>query len=146
MTASATTKAFIVHATDQRSMPVREAHEPLFTQVAMQDNVNFPRAFVQLGGKTDFLPDDAPSNTVVSGNANTGARAVLLSDQTTGCANGRVVKLNARCLARLMTVPDWYELPTSNSLAGRIIGNGIPSLFYQRIAESLLPALNRRSR
>lgn len=55
--------------------------------------------------------------------------------------NGRTVKMTSRCLARLQTLPDWYELPTKESLAGRIIGNAMPCLMMQRIAEGLKQSL-----
>jgi len=48
---------------------------------------------------------------------------------------GRVVALNSRCLARLQTLPDWYELPEKASLAGKGIGNGVPCLFAEKILE-----------
>jgi DNA (cytosine-5)-methyltransferase 1 len=50
---------------------------------------------------------------------------------------GRIVALNPRSIARLQTLPDWYELPDSNALAGIGIGNGVPCLMAQRILESL---------
>lgn len=52
-------------------------------------------------------------------------------------SSGRVVRMTPRALARFQSVPDWYELPASNGLAGKIIGNGLPCLMYRRIAESL---------
>jgi len=51
--------------------------------------------------------------------------------------NGRVVALNSRCLARLQTLPNWYELPEKASLAGKGIGNGVPCLMGQRIMEAI---------
>lgn len=50
---------------------------------------------------------------------------------------GRVVKMTPRALARFQSFPDWYELPAKASLATRGIGNAVPPLLYQRIAESL---------
>lgn len=49
----------------------------------------------------------------------------------------RVVALSPRCLARLQSVPDWYELPAGRTLAAKVIGNMVPPLFMQRIAESM---------
>jgi site-specific DNA-cytosine methylase len=43
-----------------------------------------------------------------------------------------------RALARFQTLPDWYELPNKRTLAGKIIGNAMPCLGYQRIIESLI--------
>jgi DNA (cytosine-5)-methyltransferase 1 len=48
-----------------------------------------------------------------------------------------VVKITPRGLARFQSVPDWYILPKPDTLAAKIIGNGVPCLLYQRIAESM---------
>jgi site-specific DNA-cytosine methylase len=53
-------------------------------------------------------------------------------------AQGRVVKLTPRALARFQSVPDSYQLPDSNTLACRIIGNGVACLVAQRVTASLL--------
>jgi len=50
---------------------------------------------------------------------------------------GRVVAMTPRCLARFQSFPDSYELPDNNALACRIIGNAVPPLVAQRIAEVL---------
>lgn len=52
--------------------------------------------------------------------------------------NGRVVKMTPRALARFQSFPDAYNLPESNSLACRIIGNAVPPLFAQRLVEWLI--------
>jgi DNA (cytosine-5)-methyltransferase 1 len=49
--------------------------------------------------------------------------------------SGRVVALTPRAIARLQTVPDWYVLPDTKTLAGTVLGNGVPCLAAQRIAE-----------
>lgn len=49
---------------------------------------------------------------------------------------GRVVAMTARALARFQTVPDWYELPSKNTLACRIIGNGVPCKLAEEIIKS----------
>lgn len=51
--------------------------------------------------------------------------------------NGRVVKMSPRCMARFQSFPDSYLLPSKASLAVRGIGNAVPPLLYQRIAEVL---------
>jgi site-specific DNA-cytosine methylase len=50
--------------------------------------------------------------------------------------HGRVVQMTPRALARFQSAPDTYQLPQSNKLACRVIGNGVPSLLAQRVAES----------
>lgn len=49
---------------------------------------------------------------------------------------GRVVKISVRALARLMSVPDDYWLPPVATLAGKVLGNGVPPLMYRRIVEA----------
>ena len=51
---------------------------------------------------------------------------------------GRVVRMTPRALARFQSVPDSYQLPDSNTLACRIIGNGVACLVAQAVTESLL--------
>lgn len=53
-------------------------------------------------------------------------------------------QLSPRAIARLMTVPDWYELPcdiddspAARNLSLKILGNGVPCKFMQAIVESL---------
>ena len=52
-------------------------------------------------------------------------------------SQGRVVSMTPRALARFMSLPDWYILPQNKKLACVILGNGVPCLMMQRIAESL---------
>jgi len=52
--------------------------------------------------------------------------------------NGRIVKITPRGLARFQSVPDWYQLPENESLACKIIGNGLPPLMYEVIARSFI--------
>lgn len=49
----------------------------------------------------------------------------------------RVVAMTPRCLARFQSFPDWYELPDKRTLAAKGIGNAVPPLLMQRIAEGL---------
>ena len=60
--------------------------------------------------------------------------------------NGRKswYRLSARACARLMTLPDWYELPSdildnpkNRELSIKILGNGVPSQFAKKIVESM---------
>lgn len=50
----------------------------------------------------------------------------------------RIVAMTPRCLARFQSFPDWYQLPDNRSLAAKGIGNAVPPLLMQRIAEGLL--------
>lgn len=52
---------------------------------------------------------------------------------------GKVVALTPRARARLQGFPDGYELPQNTRLAVRGIGNAVPPLLFQKVAESLPP-------
>jgi len=52
-------------------------------------------------------------------------------------AQGRVVAMTPRCLARFQSFPDWYALPESNALACRGIGNAVPPLLYEKLLRPL---------
>ena len=49
----------------------------------------------------------------------------------------RVVSMTPRCLARFQSVPDSYWLPDGRALAAKVIGNMVPPLLMQRIAEGM---------
>ncbi len=49
-----------------------------------------------------------------------------------------VVSMTPRCLARFQSVPDAYILPDKRTLAAKVIGNMVPPLLMQRIAEGML--------
>lgn len=52
-----------------------------------------------------------------------------------GVLPARVVSMTPRALARFQSVPDWYALPNKRTLAAKVIGNMVPPLLMQRIAE-----------
>jgi len=101
---------------------VHTANQPCVTVLAQADRVPL-RA---------FLVEDRRA----SGFANETVRASDTPPRA-WLEQGRVVQMNARCLARFQSVPDSYALPEKNKTAYRVIGNGVPPLFSQRIAESL---------
>jgi DNA (cytosine-5)-methyltransferase 1 len=75
------------------------------------------------------VTDHAPAFAVkAQTGARHAARAVL--------AQGRVVKMTPRALARFQSFPDWYELPERNALACKIIGNAVPPLLMRRVMEA----------
>jgi len=55
-----------------------------------------------------------------------------------GITPHRIVAMTPRCLARFQSFPDCYELPDKRSLAAKGIGNAVPPLLMQRIADGLL--------
>lgn len=52
--------------------------------------------------------------------------------------DGQVLNLNTRALARLQSFPDWYALPSSTAVAGRIIGNAVPPALARKIVVSTI--------
>jgi DNA (cytosine-5)-methyltransferase 1 len=72
---------------------------------------------------------DEPAFTVTTSHNQRDARA---------WTGARVVSMTPRCLARFQSVPDDYRLPTKRTLAARVVGNMVPPLLMQRIAEGFL--------
>ncbi len=108
-------------------------------------NMRNIRAFVMSGGqaqnfnqravdgsttKAVIRYQDKPIFTIVADMPRQPARAWL--------DNGKVVKITPRGLARFQSVPDTYALPQNDSLACKIIGNGVPSLLYKVIAKAFI--------
>ncbi len=109
--------------------------EPMQT-ITTAHGTNKYRAFI-LDGKlndnsTSLTSRDGhkPFMTVTTSHNNRDVKAWLSS--------GRVVKMTPRALARFQSFPDWYKLPAKNSLAVKVVGNAVPPLMYQRIAEALI--------
>lgn len=126
-------KSFMVHPTDQRTMPVVAGDRPSFTLTTNQGG-NLIKAFViddQYNGAPDekgrrgltIRADAEPMFTVSATQAKRSIRAQV---------GGRVVAFNTQAFGRIQTVPDWYQGATT-----KIIGNGIPCLMMQRVLESL---------
>lgn len=46
--------------------------------------------------------------------------------------------LSMRDMARLQTLPDWYKLPEKTSIAGAVVGNGVPTNMYKAIYAHVL--------
>jgi site-specific DNA-cytosine methylase len=75
--------------------------------------------------------EDEPSITV---KANSGGKEPCRA----WLEQGRVVALTPRAIARLQTVPDDYELPAKKTLAGTILGNGVPCEMVRRIVAATI--------
>jgi site-specific DNA-cytosine methylase len=134
-------RAFLVHANDQRSMPVRGGDDPAFTIAAASHQSHAPdtkpKAFIvdcQESGSESGLTirqgRDPMFTVSASMEPRRPARAWL--------SQGRVVKMTPRALARFQSLPDSYILPDKAGLACTIIGNMAPSLMMQKIVEPLL--------
>lgn len=128
--------SILVPGGNASSFSVRSAAEPSRTIGDVGRVGNISRAFlvdksINKNGESVTIDDrDRPSFTVKASASKQASRAWL--------ERGRVVAMTARALARFQSLPDWYELPTKNTLACRGIGNGVPCLMAKGAIESLI--------
>ena len=114
---------------------------PAFT---ITSNTGGHKAFIVSGGASNFIADGTSNDygksmTIVNGNMPAFTITASIEKRPTrGFINGRIVRLSTRALARFQAFPDWYQLPKGVNLAGKIIGNAVPCLGMQRIAESFI--------
>lgn len=113
-----------------RDLTLADAAAPSFAVTNAAKAV--PRALLVSNAKTEWSDGTRTADTpAFAATQEQGGRLRALLEQ------GRVVSMTARALARFQSVPDTYRLPTKTALAYRVVGNGVPSLFARRIAESL---------
>jgi site-specific DNA-cytosine methylase len=114
-----------------RPPQVRVGGKPSFTVTA--SNKGDWRAFIvdgqNAGDGITIRSSDAPMFTITNA-AKAYPRAWL--------PGGRVVSVTLGALARFQSLPDGYKLPENNEQAGRIVGNAVPPLMYQKIIEAML--------
>ena len=84
------------------------------------------------GRELSALSDDEPSFTI-TGEVHKGMPRAWTS--------ARVVSMTPRALARFQSFPDSYRLPERRTLAAKVIGNAVPRLLIQRIAEQMMEAI-----
>ncbi len=131
-------RAFIADLSNPRGngITVRMADEPMTTILAkaMRRPSDAPRAFLVDCVERDQMTvrmDAEPSHTITAS----------CMRRPINTPKAYVVSITVRGLARWQTIPDSYEFPKDNRLAGRIIGNGWPSEHARRTALSLMEAL-----
>ena len=142
-------------------------HEPANTITANSNQAYLKAMLVdgKLGSESTNMTTrdgEAPCFTVTTSHNQRDMRAVLVSKNADKYGDGirqsfepaqtiganehgskgitphRIVAMTPRCLARFQSFPDWYALPDKRSLAAKGIGNAVPPLLMQRIAEGLL--------
>lgn len=121
-------------------LQITDGQLPAKTVTANRNQKNI-RAFVMSGGHKHRSADGATTKAVVRYQSD--PVFTIIADMPRQPArawleNGKVVKITSRGLARFQSVPDWYQLPSNETLACKIIGNGVPSLMYQVIAKSFI--------
>ena len=129
-------RAFIVDGqanSKGKSVTVRRSDAPAFTSCS-SDHKKIGRAFIANDGdsKNTIIEDNRPMGTVTAQVSRLSSRAAV---------HGRVVKMTPRALARFQSLPDWYKLSGHTKTDCIAIGNGVPSLFAQRLGEWLAKTL-----
>lgn len=121
--------------------PLAPKERPSPSVVAATGGVSQPKAILvdgklgSYGENMTVRPAPAPAPAVTTSHNNRDLKA----------ASGvRTVRMTPRCLARFQSFPDWYQLPKSNRLACTGIGNAVPPLLMQRLAEHLTNWIARR--
>lgn len=133
-------RAFIVDGQNagREKVTIRQDGEPTMTVADASKAV--PRAFL-VGGQ--FSKPDDGSGEARPPQVRSEAEPVFTvtaenkGDWRAWLCRGRVVKMTPRALARFQSFPDSYILPNSNKLACKVIGNAVPPLMYQKLAEDL---------
>lgn len=124
----------------------REAEQPAFT--AKENGVGRQRVLVTEQANEGFLVcgilnDNGEKLTIRSQSnpAFTVTTQINQRDIKAALPGGyKVVSITPRALARFQSVPDEYWLPEKRGLAAKVIGNMVPPLLMQRIAENMMEA------
>ena len=122
---------------ESSTMECRQAHEPSATQVASPRNLNQKAILIEnTGARSDrelqTREADEPCWTLrAMGQDGHYHRANAL-------LNARIVALDIACLARLQSFSDNYQWSGKKSLDGKIIGNSVTPLMYQKILQSVI--------
>jgi site-specific DNA-cytosine methylase len=161
-------RAYLVHPTDMRTMPIRDETEPAFTILTDQKESHQPRAYLIGGGNTGFekvsshaRAADEPAFTLRDGRNGSPERAWLFGDQSQSAGEGVQVRADDEPAPTVRSgwgggappriyAGRWVRLTVQalgrfqtvpddyRGLTSEINGNGVPSLLSQRIMESLM--------
>lgn len=113
---------------ESSSMTTRNGDAPAITVTTSHNQRDLRAVLINESSSMEVRSAYELAATQVSSERTAAQRAVLES---------RVVAMTPRCLARFQSVPDWYILPDKRTLAAKVIGNMVPPLLMQRIAEQL---------
>lgn len=164
-------KAFIVDGANANSKGKDKHRASELSAKTIAQGNGMPRAWLPEKDKGDYSinhrDDSSPAQGVTTSdtrrrafladriNAGSGKQTTRMEDEpalTMTCytpkhqepnayANGRVVKMTPRAIARFQSFPDWYKLPDWASLSVKGIGNAVPPLFAEKLYESLVTTL-----
>ena len=126
----------------EKTATVRAATSPAFTvrACAMRDRTNTPYLIPRDGArmsatdlsiKLSVTAGDRPAPTVRS----LGSESGYHSRQFDLLENAKAWRITTRCLARFQGAPDSFQLPGVQSLAGQVIGNGVPPRMMRSLVE-----------
>jgi len=131
-------RAFLVHPTDQRTMPVIDALSPSFTLTTNQGGNRIKALLIEnTGARSDralyIREAGEPCWTIrAMGQDGHWHRANALLE------HGRIVALDFHCLARLQSIPDDYIWADNKLITNtKIIGNAYPTLMAEKITRNL---------
>lgn len=133
-------RAFVIDSANanERNVTIRDAGNPVFTVTAMEKTA-LPKAFI-IGGQYQ-TPSDGSERTVQNRSPDCPIWTIMASEHLemrAWLAEGKVVALTPRALARLQDFPYWFVLPENRALSCRGIGNALPPGVYRAELKSLL--------
>lgn len=109
--------------------------EPAMTVTTDGKPSHQPKAVLVSGADAIAPCDREPSMTITASLDRQALRAIIAE-------NAKVVQMTSRALARFQTLPDSYELPAKNTLACKIIGNGVPCILARDVIRHVLPYID----
>jgi DNA (cytosine-5)-methyltransferase 1 len=114
---------------ESSSMTTRNGDAPAITVTTSHNQRDLRAVLINESSSMEVRSAYELAATQVSSERTAAQRAVL--------GGSRVVAMTPRCLARFQSLPDWYVLPDRRTLAAKVIGNMVPPLLMQRIAEQM---------
>jgi DNA (cytosine-5)-methyltransferase 1 len=114
---------------ESTNVTTRDGESPCFTVTTSHNQRDMRAVLVNESSTFEMRAADGASAEQVASERNLKQKAILPH---------RVVAMTPRCLARFQSFPDSYQLPDKRSLAAKGIGNAVPPLLMQRIAEVTL--------
>lgn len=134
-------RACLIASQNSSNSPLTTRYDesPAFTVVANCFEKNSPpKAFI-VGGQYQ-TPNYCEKREVQNRLAGEPIWTVTASEHgdTRVWGNGRIVAMTPRALACFQSFPDWYKLPEDKNLACRGIGNAVPPLMYEKVAQGLI--------
>jgi DNA (cytosine-5)-methyltransferase 1 len=115
-----------------------DADRPAHTITANTNQLGLNAFLLNDSSTLDRRDATLPAATQVASGRN-GMQKIFLPEEgaTLDSPQGRIVRITPEAIARLQSVPPSYTLPERGKDAITLLGNGVPSLFMQRVGEWL---------